>query len=320
MQHHNDPSPELSQVLNCEFSTSQHHSFDVNIAAKYGIPEAILIHHFIFWISSNQRQGKAFHEGRTWTYQTLEEISSHFPYFSISQVKRIVSKLIELKILIKGNFNSSPYDHTPWYAFENEKIFPMIRNRPDDGTESFLRRNGIVPTYQGEDTKKDTKKDKSIKATASPMRSSPPSKKIERALHVETSEEDHQKLLKQFGDEAVKELYTFLSEWKQDTPRSKWKKDDYRSILRWVVNAVAERKFKSPTVTTQSLQTNAELAKKIWDRCKARTQMDVSLSYNYIEFISGGQSAPIVAQFESKDFREKCLSELRKRKINTDGL
>lgn len=71
---------------------------------------------------------------------------------------------------------------------------------------------------------------------------SPENKEVERAPHVFTTEEEHAKLLHQFNEDRLIRLYNRLSLWKQDTPRHKWKKNDYRSILRWVAKAEEESK------------------------------------------------------------------------------
>ena len=65
--------------------------------------------------------------------------------------------------------------------------------------------------------------------------------KVERAPHVHTTDAEHQRLKDELGDEALDECYTMLSEWKEDTPRSRWKKCDNRSIRRWVIAAREER-------------------------------------------------------------------------------
>lgn len=80
--------------------------------------------------------GKNFIEGRTWTYQTYEEISAHFPYFKIGAVKRLVESLVQKGLLIKGNYNKTPWDKTVWYAFKNEEMFTIVRNRIIDNSES----------------------------------------------------------------------------------------------------------------------------------------------------------------------------------------
>lgn len=124
-----------------ERNFGQHHSFDADLAVKLKSVElAVLVHHFQYWIRHNAEMGKNLHEGRTWTFQTLKDIAAHFPYWSYKQVERLVNKLVELEILIKGNFNTSTYDRTVWYAFKNESRFCISRNRemeiPESGNQN----------------------------------------------------------------------------------------------------------------------------------------------------------------------------------------
>lgn len=113
-----------------------HHSFDINLASEYGIHQAVIIHHFQHWIMINKRLKRNFIDGRTWSYQTIKEIAANFPYLSIKQIERIIIKLVDLKVLIKGNYNKSAYDRTIWYAFNDEEKFGISRNREMDFCES----------------------------------------------------------------------------------------------------------------------------------------------------------------------------------------
>ena len=115
---------------------SRSHSFDPDLAEKYSVEEALVIHHFQYWCDHNARLGINFHDGRTWTYQTIEQIAAHFYYFSVDQVKRIITKLTSRDILIKGNYNKSTYDRTLWYSFKNEIEFTIVRNRQMEKTKS----------------------------------------------------------------------------------------------------------------------------------------------------------------------------------------
>jgi hypothetical protein len=100
-----------------------HHTFPVEIAEKYGVDAAILIHHFAHWIAYNKRENKNFHDGTWWMYDTRERIALHFPYWSEKEVRLRIEKLVELKILKTGNFNKIKFDKTLWYAFcEPEKF------------------------------------------------------------------------------------------------------------------------------------------------------------------------------------------------------
>ncbi len=109
------------------FETSINHSFDIYLAKEHSIEEAILIHHFLFWVHKNMRMKKNLKEGRTWVYQTLDEIASHYPYMNKDSVHRYIDKLCKKGILLKGNFNKTKFDRTVWYAFNNEEMFTVLR-------------------------------------------------------------------------------------------------------------------------------------------------------------------------------------------------
>lgn len=123
-----------------KFMKSIHHSFDIFLAEKYGIREAILIHHFQHWINVNINLKRNLHEARYWTYQTIEEITAHFPYMSKFEVSEILQKLIRGRsrrskkgpafepVLMKGNFNKTGFDKTIWYSFVDQKMFTKLAN------------------------------------------------------------------------------------------------------------------------------------------------------------------------------------------------
>lgn len=65
-----------------------------------------------------------------------------------------------------------------------------------------------------------------------------------RAPHVSSSSKEHKDLVRDFGEERTQEAYERLSEWKEDTPKSKWKKNDHLAIRRWVIDAIKEKALK----------------------------------------------------------------------------
>jgi hypothetical protein len=294
-------------------NSSIHHSFDIGLATELkSMDLAILIHHFQFWILKNKRMGKNLHEGRTWTYQSIAEVAAHFPYWSYSHVKRLLLDLVKLKILIKSNFNKTPLDRTVWYAFENEEKFAIfqIRKMEIPDSENGDSENGNC--NKDKDSKTDAKKEERERGTPAPHAFS--SKKIQRTQDVFTTEEEHADLIKSYGAEHTQALYQILQDWKEDTPKSKWKRKDYKSILRWVVQAYNERKGHSKS----SGDGDRKLAEKIWNKWKGRN--DIHLGPDYLEFVQGVNSPTIFLKFGTKGFREECLNQLRKRKLKTEDL
>jgi len=112
-----------------------HHSFDIQLAALYGVEEAILIHHFQYWINFNYRTKRNFREGKYWTYQTVKEISAHFPYMTEKSVRRSIDSLVEKKVLIKGNFNKSSWDRTTWFSLTDDSFLSGSQQDIPDQTK-----------------------------------------------------------------------------------------------------------------------------------------------------------------------------------------
>lgn len=99
------------------------HSFNIHHARDFGLHEAILINNLQFWIAKNRANGTHFHDGRTWTYNSVKAFAELFPYMTTNIVRRTLESLQEQSVIIKGNYNSSSYDRTAWFAFFDESIW-----------------------------------------------------------------------------------------------------------------------------------------------------------------------------------------------------
>lgn len=95
---------------------AQHH-FKVALAKELGIEEAIFIDEIHHQIKKNMLNGRNFHDGRFWTYNSLKAYEDTFPYLNAGKIKRTINSLVDKGILMKGNFNANQYDRTCWYAF-----------------------------------------------------------------------------------------------------------------------------------------------------------------------------------------------------------
>lgn len=96
------------------------HSFDTQVAAEYGVFEAIMIENFKHWITKNKANEKHFYEGRTWTYNSVKAFSQIFHYLTPKQIRTTLDNLREREVIIAGNFNENKYDQTKWYSFVDE--------------------------------------------------------------------------------------------------------------------------------------------------------------------------------------------------------
>ena len=120
------------------------HSFNIDIAKEYGMFEAVLYNHFLFWIKKNKANGKNYKDGRFWTYSSIKALCDLFPYMTKNQIEYSIKKLIDNKVLLKAVYNDNSYDRTSWYAFCKE---------PED--------LAVIPNpYKKEEKQEDNQEDK----------------------------------------------------------------------------------------------------------------------------------------------------------------
>lgn len=92
------------------------HNFNVEIAVKYGILEAILFENIAYWVDKNKANNVHFHDDLYWTYNSSKAFSEMFPYASPRTISRALHHLSDEGLIVMGNYNASPYDRTTWYA------------------------------------------------------------------------------------------------------------------------------------------------------------------------------------------------------------
>ena len=92
------------------------HSFDPAIAARVGVNAAVIYQNIKFWCEKNEANKKHFHDGRTWTYNSVSAFSKLFPYFSPKQIRTALQVLCDNGLIGVGCYNDNPNDRTNWYC------------------------------------------------------------------------------------------------------------------------------------------------------------------------------------------------------------
>lgn len=103
------------------------HHFNVELATRYGILEAVLLNHLQFWIRKNEANGTNYYDGNYWTYNSVKALGILFPYASQNKIRNSLKRLEEEGLIITGNYNKSAYDRTTWYAL-TEKGKSILQN------------------------------------------------------------------------------------------------------------------------------------------------------------------------------------------------
>lgn len=95
------------------------------VAEECGVNASILFYNIAFWVEHNEANGANKHDGRYWTYNSMEAFSQLFPFLSAKQIKTALKKLEDNDYIVTGNYNKMPFDHTKWYAL-TDKAYSML--------------------------------------------------------------------------------------------------------------------------------------------------------------------------------------------------
>jgi len=250
--------------------SSQHHSFDIKLAAMYGVEEAILIHHFQHWIRINAFAGRNFKEGKTWTYQSRKDIQAHFPYWNVDRVKYLCEKLEALGVVKTANFNKSPVDKTLWYAFVDEEAFGVDRESsnnfyerqkcPSKGKSALPEGKSAQPipdsiNTDAKPTHEEKRKETKEKGGAPPAPL--PFKEPEEFFSkddVKMPKKDYSRLLQKYGQDLIDSYVTQLALYAKMKPREFKKYVDHAAVIEsWILKNEGKSWTKS---TTQSKSGN----------------------------------------------------------------
>lgn len=116
------------------------HMFNVHIAAEYGLPEAVFVHHVYVLVLANEASGRNEHEGRFWTYDSAKAVCTSCPYWSPRQVEGIIQRCREKGLILTAKWSGNAYDRTNWYTVTDlvhsiyEKSEIESRKNPDGVT------------------------------------------------------------------------------------------------------------------------------------------------------------------------------------------
>lgn len=134
------------------------HFFDIQLAAKYGILEAVIIKHFQFWLAKNKANQTHFHDGRYWTYNSIDAFQKLFPYASYDQIRRALERLRKQGILLTGKYNKEKYNHTIWYSLSDDLCIdaePYQEPRQNDLAKMPKHSGMVAKTITDIDTDRD---------------------------------------------------------------------------------------------------------------------------------------------------------------------
>lgn len=96
--------------------TMKQHMFRVDDAMQHGLVSAVILSHIRYHVEENKKQGKNYHDGRYWYFNSIESLIKILPYLGRGQAIRALKQLESDGVIVVGNYNKKKYDYTKWYS------------------------------------------------------------------------------------------------------------------------------------------------------------------------------------------------------------
>lgn len=135
-----------------------------SLASVIGLNESIVLQQLHYWLL----ESKNIKDGEKWVYNTYDDWQGQFPFWSVSTIRRTITKLESLKLIIIGNYNKLKIDNTKWYRIDYKTLEhvsrPSVQNEQTEcskWTDGHSKLNRPLPENTTEIT--------TDKATASPF-------------------------------------------------------------------------------------------------------------------------------------------------------
>lgn len=95
----------------------------IELAIRVGLPKAMLLSQIHYWLC----RSKNIKDGKYWTYNTYEQWSEQFPFFSARSIKRWMAELEETGIVESQIMYKGTYNRTKWYTINYKNLEKTVQ-------------------------------------------------------------------------------------------------------------------------------------------------------------------------------------------------
>lgn len=240
------------------------HSFSPYLAERFGWKDAVFLQHIYYWVKHNKGKRSNCHDGNWWTYNTRKGFAEYFRYLTEDDIRGVIDRLKEKKMLLIGNYNKIPWDKTAWYAlteFSWQLFGDTIGEIPQSKGES-PKSSGDKTISSGEEAK--SKEGNSPDNTNSKTSLNNPNPSLSKTPKFRTLEEciAHAEKEKYFID--VLKFHKYYYGDLNDLP----KKGMSKLMMSWAQKP--ENQFYEKATNVKIVPTEPEEIKKIREEIKVR--------------------------------------------------
>ncbi|TYS50111.1 DnaD domain-containing protein [Bacillus infantis] len=143
------------------------------LAEKIGLNESMILQQLHYWLEKSSN----VQDGFTWVYNSYEDWQEQFPFWSISTIRRTITKLETKGLFITGKFNKLKIDNTKWYRINYDLLEDMSRppvqneqTECSEWTDELLNMNRPLPENTTEITTDKKEEEEPASAHENPFR------------------------------------------------------------------------------------------------------------------------------------------------------
>ncbi len=125
---------------------NEHYYVSVNDTKQFGIIQAAILGRIKWWCQYNKEKGikNRFLDGFWWSgYLSARELSEQIG-LSPSTVDKNITKLLEIGILVKGNYNKKGFDRTRWFRINDEYVSLNVVNKLVSEENEFTSEDDLM--------------------------------------------------------------------------------------------------------------------------------------------------------------------------------
>ncbi|WKA46925.1 DnaD domain protein [Geobacillus zalihae] len=117
------------------------------LALAIGLNESIVVQQLHYWLKKSEN----VHDGYKWVYNTYADWQRQFPFWSESTVRRTITKLEKMGIIVAANFNRSKIDKTKWYRIDYDKLAEITKEMSEmsGGEHGQAADDGVMTAHNG---------------------------------------------------------------------------------------------------------------------------------------------------------------------------
>lgn len=117
------------------------------LAQKIGLNESIIVQQIHYWNEINKKANKNFYEGYYWTFNTYDQWLEQFPFWSEKTLRRTITKLENIGLVVTANYNKLKIDRTKWYRIDY-KMLESLEESPLGQNDQSMRSNSPKQTVK----------------------------------------------------------------------------------------------------------------------------------------------------------------------------